>query len=250
MSVHHLLSANHGCLLTSSIVNLFLISTSRHPFIKLSASCVSRTLGLEILPALAASASAKGHSPTRRIERRTPSAQTSEMGGWYASPRRISLLAQEEVPTKPKEGRRQRQRGQEGLGVLNLTGVKRCGLARVEDDGRAKVDELDLESEGCVSAELCLQAASSTPLTLKSAEMTMFSSLISRWQMPSDPSAATTSTIWRKTYLAVSASKRLCCSMHSNRSQEARRSMGAGRGGESKGSSVRGRVGEAVGVIG
>lgn len=148
VSVHHLLSANQGCLLTSSIVNLFLISTSKHPLIKLSASCVSRTLGLEILPALAASASAKGHSPTRRIESRTPRAQTSEIGGWYASPRRISLLAQEEVPTKPaREGVGGQQRSELRSVERERTSVEGSRLARVEDDGRAKVDELDLSRE-------------------------------------------------------------------------------------------------------
>lgn len=77
---HHRLSLSHGCRLTSSIVNRLLTSTSKQPRNKLSTSLESLTLGLLNLPFLAASASAKGHSPVMRMERRTPSDQISDEG--------------------------------------------------------------------------------------------------------------------------------------------------------------------------
>lgn len=78
--IHHSLAESQGWRRTSSMVNRRFTSTSKHPRMRFCKSVLSLTLGLEILPALAASASAKGHSPVHRMERRTPRDHTSEAG--------------------------------------------------------------------------------------------------------------------------------------------------------------------------
>ena len=55
--------------------------------------------------------------------------------------------------------------------------------------------------------------------------MTIFSSLISQWEIPKESKYSMTPTTWLNTYFASLSSKRLCfdCSIHSNRSWDALR---------------------------
>lgn len=137
---------SQGCLRICEIVIRRETSTSRHDRIRCSTSGERRTLGRDSLPTLAASASENGHSPVTRIERRTPSDHTSDGGAWYVSPRRISadakdctIKAREHIACK-EEPRMKRaySRAMESV-------VQGCRLSRIEDDSRAKVDELDSE---------------------------------------------------------------------------------------------------------